>query len=134
VSVNGGVFPRWRRDGRELYFMSLVSLGSMMGSAIRVSGASVEREVPRTLFQTLFVSNLHSRGQSHAFAVTADGQRFLVPQFESAAAGFGRGGAQAAVAAVLVEVGADRRSASGSVNQSSSPLTVVLDWTNTLRQ
>ena len=27
VSVNGGVFPRWRRDGRELYFMSLVSLG-----------------------------------------------------------------------------------------------------------
>src|SRR6266511_5771657 len=25
VSVNGGVFPRWRRDGKELYFMSLVS-------------------------------------------------------------------------------------------------------------
>ena len=20
VSVNGGVFPRWRRDGKELYF------------------------------------------------------------------------------------------------------------------
>ena len=134
VSVNGGVFPRWRRDGRELYFMSLVSLGSMMGSAIRVNGDSVDREVPRTLFQTLFVSNLHSRGQSHAFAVTADGQRFLVPQFESPAAGFGRGGAQAAVAAVLVEVGADRRAAGGSVNQSSSPLTVVLDWTKTLRQ
>ena len=36
VSVNGGVFPRWRRDGRQLYFLSLVSLGAMMASDIRV--------------------------------------------------------------------------------------------------
>jgi dipeptidyl aminopeptidase/acylaminoacyl peptidase len=137
VSVNGGVFPRWRRDGRELYFLSLVSLGSMMGSEIRVTGASVQREVPRTLFQTLFVSNLHPRGQAHAFAVSADGQRFLLPQFESVASGFGRGGRggiNAAVASVLVDVGADRRAATGSANQSSAPLTVVLDWTSTLRR
>jgi Tol biopolymer transport system component len=25
VSTNGGVFPRWRRDGRELFYLSLDS-------------------------------------------------------------------------------------------------------------
>ena len=136
VSVNGGVFSRWRRDGKELYFMNLVSLGSMMASDIRASGVSVQREVPRVLFQSLFVSNLHARGQSHAFAVSADGQRFLVPQFDNLAVGFGRGrgGVQTAVASVLGEVAADRRASVGSTPQSSSPLTVVLDWTTALRQ
>src|SRR5262245_63140004 len=42
VSVNGGVYPRWRRDNKELYFMNLVSLGEMMASDIRVSGASIQ--------------------------------------------------------------------------------------------
>ena len=62
VSVNGGVFPRWRRDGRELYFMSLVTLGSMMASEIRVSGASVQREVPRILFPPVFPGGTHAGG------------------------------------------------------------------------
>ena len=56
VSVNGGVFPRWRRDSRELYFMSLVSLGAMMASDIRVSGSSIQRDVPHRLFQSAFIS------------------------------------------------------------------------------
>src|SRR5262249_10142203 len=83
VSVNGGVFPRWRGAGRELYFMSLVSLGAMMASEIHVSGDSVQRDVPRLLFQSFFVSGSHINGQSHAYAVSRDGQRFLVPQFDN---------------------------------------------------
>jgi hypothetical protein len=95
VSVDGGVFPRWRRDGRELYFMSLVSLGVMMASDIRVSGTAIQREVPRALFQSYFVRDLHAGGRPHAYAVSADGQAFLVPQFETAGLTFGRGGARA---------------------------------------
>src|SRR5215472_2554795 len=72
VSVNGGVFPRWRRDGKELYFMSLVSLGAMMASDIRLSGGSIERDAPHTLFQTIYLSNGHAGGQHNAYAVTAD--------------------------------------------------------------
>jgi serine/threonine protein kinase len=93
VSVDGGVFPRWRRDGRELYFMSLVSWGAMMASDIRVSGTAIQREVPRALFQSYFVRDLHAGGRPHAYAVSADGQAFLVPQFENLGFAVGRGGA-----------------------------------------
>jgi hypothetical protein len=136
VSVNGGVFPRWRRDGKELYFMSLVSLGSMMASDIRVSGASVEREVPRNLFQSVYLNAAHAGGQYHAYAVSADGQRFLIPQVESVAA-FGRGGAgglNAAVTSVMSAVIADRHAVAGPTSQSTAPITVVLDWTTALKR
>ena len=137
VSVNGGVFPRWRRDGRELYFMSLVMLGSMMASDIRVSGASVQRDVPRTLFQTFFVGGAHARGQFHAYAAAPNGEQFLIPQFASLAAGFGVGqlaGFNAATAAVLAAVAADRRAATAPTSQSTVPITAVLDWTAELER
>ena len=134
VSVDGGVFPRWRRDGKELFFMNLVSVGSMMASEIRASGASVRRDVPHVLFQSFFVSGTHARGQSHAFAVSSDGQRFLVPQFDNQ--GFlGRGGTPGIIAtSIVAAVRADRRTSTGSSLQSTSPLTVVLDWATALRQ
>jgi Tol biopolymer transport system component len=136
VSVNGGVFPRWRRDGRELYFMSLVSLGAVMASEIRVTGAAVQREVPRALFQSVFVGNSHTGGQSHPYAVSADGQRFLIPQFDglgniSSAGGRGRG---AVMDLALGAVEADRRGQGAPTAQSASPITVVLDWTSPLSQ
>jgi hypothetical protein len=131
--VNGGVFPRWRRDGRELYFMSLVTLGSLMASDIHVSGASIQREVPRILFQSFFVGGVHTGGQSHAYAVSPDGQRLLIPQFANVGAlGRGFGGRGAAQSFVLAAVAADRRAASGPSSQSAAPITVVLDWTSAL--
>ena len=126
VSVDGGVFPRWRRDGKELYFMSLVALGSMMASDIRATGASVQREVPRLLFQTLYVGGTHQRGQSHAFAVSSDAQRFLYPQLENPGA-LGRG-ANPLIVSILAAVRQDRRGSSQSAQQSGSPVTVVLNW------
>jgi Tol biopolymer transport system component len=136
VSVNGGVFPRWRRDGRELYFMSLVSLGAVMASDIRVTGAAVQREVPRPLFQSTFVGNTHTGGQSHAYAVSADGQRFLIPQFDGLAriGGPGRGGRGAVMTVALEAVAADRRGQTAARTRSAAPITVVLDWTLTLSQ
>jgi dipeptidyl aminopeptidase/acylaminoacyl peptidase len=137
VSVNGGVFPRWRRDGKELYFLSLVSLGSMMASDIKVTGSSVQRDVPHVLFQSVFVSTAHAAGQYHAYAVAANGQQFLIPQPESITAAFGgRGGGTTvnAITAALPSVTADRSGAAGPGSSSSAPITVVLDWTAALKR
>jgi Tol biopolymer transport system component len=137
VSVNGGVFPRWRRDGKELYFMSLVSLGAMMASDIRVSASSVQRDVPHVLFASQFVSSVHAAGQYHAYAVAANGQRFLIPQYEnpgalfaSAIVGRGRG---AALAAVLPAIVADRHTATAVGSGFAAPITVVVNWTAALK-
>jgi Tol biopolymer transport system component len=138
VSVNGGLFPRWRRDGKELYFMNLVSLGSMMASGIRVSGASVEREVPRSLFQTFYLTAAHIGGLYNAYAAAANGERFLIPEFESVTAGFGVGrptaATVAAIAAALPSVLADRHAATSSATSSTAPITVVLGWTSAMKQ
>jgi Tol biopolymer transport system component len=132
VSVNGGVFPRWRADSRELYFMNLVSLGGMMASEITVEGATIRREVPRKLFQTYFISQPHGGGAHHAYAVSGDGGRFLMPQFAVIGAAFGlgggRGGIGAAVSATFAGVVNDRNAGTGGGSTSTGPITVVLDW------
>jgi Tol biopolymer transport system component len=125
VSVDGGVYPRWRRDSRELYFMNLVSFGGMMASEIRVSGSSIQREVPRRLFQTNFASQPHAGGSHHAYAMTADGQRFLIPGFENPVAAFGS--PQALGAAVISSIIADRRAASGAASL-GAPIIVLVNW------
>jgi Tol biopolymer transport system component len=137
VSVNGGVFPRWRRDGKALYFLSLVSIGSMMASDIKVAGSSVQREVPRSLFQSVFLSSAHAAGHYHAFAIAPNGQQFLIPQAENLAAAFGgRGGGTTvnAITAAMPMVMPDRNGRSGSGSSAAAPITVVLDWTGALKK
>jgi len=72
VSVNGGSWPRWRRDGKELFFLSLD--WKMM--AVDVNPSTSVVGIPRELFQTplSFVSVRNST----AYDVTADGERFLI--------------------------------------------------------
>ena len=72
VSVVGGIEPRWRRDGRELYFVA--GDGRMM--AVDVEKAPTFRlGVPKPLFQT----RLNMLGvPSRRYGVSADGQRFLM--------------------------------------------------------
>ena len=70
VSINGGVQPVWRSDGRALYFLSRD--GKMMSAAIQ-AGASLKMEVPATLFQTQIPAPSFD---SAAYQVTRDG-RFL---------------------------------------------------------
>jgi len=65
VSVSGGVWPRWARDGRELYFMER---GRLLAAKVRASG-EVEAGSPAVLFQP-------SAGLVD-YDVAADG-RFLV--------------------------------------------------------
>lgn len=81
VSANRGVFPRWRADGRELYYMSDGFLGMMMAVGIEDAGEAVEVSEPRALFASGYV-NLGHTGIYHTFAASPDGQRFLIPQPE----------------------------------------------------
>ena len=65
--------PRWRRDGKELYYLSLDR--RMMAVEIKTTAASIEAGKPRELFQTRAAVMFPG---FHIYDVTADGQRFLI--------------------------------------------------------
>ena len=49
ISSEGGLYPRWRRDGKELYYLNLA--GDMMAATVVLKAATLEAGVPVTLFQ-----------------------------------------------------------------------------------
>jgi eukaryotic-like serine/threonine-protein kinase len=126
VSVDGGVFPRWRGDGRELYFMDLVSIGAMM--RVPISAAGRKTADPEPLFQTNFFDGAHGGGYSHAYAVTPDGQRFLIPQLEPGTIP-SRPDASALVNRAVLAVIPDRRAGTSGTGLATAPINAVLDWT-----
>jgi Tol biopolymer transport system component len=80
VSKDGGVFARWKEDGSELYFLAQPSRAKMMAVEIRVNGSSIQPGEPRALFDSAYVNVNHPGGNYHTFAVSPDGQRFLIPR------------------------------------------------------
>ena len=74
ISANGGGQPRWRKDGKELFYLALD--GTMMAVPIIPirGGATLEAGAPKELFQT----GLNVNPTIDQFAVTGDGQRFLL--------------------------------------------------------
>ena len=71
ISAEGGTQPRWRRDGKELFF--LAPDRKLMAVSVK-TGAAVESEVPRAMFQTA----LDTGELRQTYAVSADGLRFLL--------------------------------------------------------
>ena len=70
VSVRGGSVPRWRRDGKELFYMGLDK--KLMSAEVNGKGGTFEVGAVKPLFQTRAVA------PSMLYDVTPDGQRFLV--------------------------------------------------------
>jgi hypothetical protein len=100
--------PRWRGDGKELFYMgSAGQVGRIVGRLMAVSVERTATELrlgnPTALFDS-YVSVAEHQGASFNYAVTSDGQRFLV---------------------------ARQRVLSNS-NPAATPLTVVLNWTSAL--
>jgi hypothetical protein len=62
----GGAVPHWRRDGKEIYYLS--ADGKLMAVPIKL-GSSVELGTPQVLFTDARMSS---------FVPAPDGQRFLV--------------------------------------------------------
>ncbi len=74
VSINGGRHPRFRRDGKEWFYVA--TDGQMMSVALKPSGATFEFEQPKALFKTRMLTPTSQLGIE--YDVTADGQRFLI--------------------------------------------------------
>jgi Tol biopolymer transport system component len=74
VSTDGGSQPRWRGDGRELYFLApdLKLMAASVGSGAR----GFEIGEIRSLFLTRLAKSINQR--THQYAVTSDGGKFLV--------------------------------------------------------
>jgi hypothetical protein len=74
VSSGGGSQPRWRPDGKELYFIAPDD--KLMAVPITVSGNSIEPGIPLPLFQTRIAATSTS-GYRQQYDVARDG-RFLI--------------------------------------------------------
>jgi Tol biopolymer transport system component len=82
VSKDGGTMPRWRADGKELYYRA--ADGRLMAVPINTgSGSSFQNGTPQPLFGSLPIAGTLNR---FTYAPSPDGQRFLVTMpLESAA-------------------------------------------------
>jgi Tol biopolymer transport system component len=71
LSADGGSQARWRRDGKEIFYVA--PNRTLMSARVEISSG----EVTVKDFERLFDLQ-HPYGAYHAFDVSADGQRFLV--------------------------------------------------------
>jgi Tol biopolymer transport system component len=123
ISNNGGDWPRWRRDGKELYFKSVGNVatpglpaggfafvGTLFAVTIESRGLQLEPGSPLDVINFPTLNHPHSGGDFHTYAVSADGSRFLYPQYAPSAA------------AVDTGIGPDL----------PSGLTVAIGWTHSL--
>jgi hypothetical protein len=69
VSVSGGQLPRWRADGKELFYIA--PNGHVMAAEVSTKGAELEIGAIRSLFGPLPASPIYP------YDVSANGQRFL---------------------------------------------------------
>ena len=75
VSMNGGAQPQWRRDGRELFYLSPDR--KMMAVEVSGKGPTFGAGAPRELF-VLRIQTIGVPGIRNFYTATKDGQRFLV--------------------------------------------------------
>jgi len=78
ISNHGGAQPRWRADGKELYFIS--GDKKLMAVSIDISHGRLEAGVPHVLFQTRIIAPGIVLFQ---YAVSPDGKRFLINSLPS---------------------------------------------------
>jgi eukaryotic-like serine/threonine-protein kinase len=73
VSSNGGNMARWRKDGKELLFVS--PEGNLMSVAVSTEGKSFKAETPKPLFDTRIVATVRDTWQ---YDMTPDAQKFII--------------------------------------------------------
>jgi eukaryotic-like serine/threonine-protein kinase len=72
ISAAGGFAPRWRRDGKEIFYATTDA--KLMSAAVTVKGDALEVGEVRPLFGSAFGGG----GFTYRYDVSADGQRFLI--------------------------------------------------------
>jgi eukaryotic-like serine/threonine-protein kinase len=111
LSTDPGGAPRWRNDGRELFFLEVgfprAPRGKLMAVDVGASTASFDRSAPHALFDSGAATFQHPPGGPYqSYDVSRDGQRFLVAR---------------PVAATLGD------------DSSNTPVAVVLNWAAALK-
>ena len=71
VSSNGGSFPRWSRDGKELFYRALD--GTLMVASVRTTPQGLEFGTPASLFRVPEPVGMFA----YPYDVAADGKRIL---------------------------------------------------------
>jgi hypothetical protein len=105
ISTTGGTWPRWRHDGKELFFISANNAGKMMAADIHAFGGSIQVGGTHALFDSGYSQNFVHGVSYNTYAVSADGQRFLIP-----------------------------RPGNATAEDASTPITVVVNWTAALKK
>ena len=83
--------------------MDLQGRGRLMAVDVRSNGSAFEAGTPRALFDSIYVPLAHP-SLYHTYAVSADGQRFLIP-----------------------------RPVASATQEASPPIAVVLNWAEGIR-
>ena len=77
VSTAGGGWPRWRRDGKEMFYLALDR--TLVAVPVAVQGSRLEIGAGRPLFKMR--TRPQARLDSYNYDVSADGRRFLVNSY-----------------------------------------------------
>jgi Tol biopolymer transport system component len=78
ISSGGGMQPRWRRDGKELFFMA--PNRNLMAVDVNLGKGTFEAGVPKILFPT---RSIGYTGPRNYYECSGDGQRFLINSLQS---------------------------------------------------
>jgi hypothetical protein len=127
ISDNGGDWPRWKGDSKELFYHSLGDPGSpgtplgtiayvaiLYSVAVKANGTAIEKEgLPKQVVIFPAINVPHSGGSYYHYAVSPEGDRFLVPQY-----------APTTAAAAGGQIGPD----------TFSGLTVAINWASSLKK
>jgi Tol biopolymer transport system component len=70
ISSGGGMYPRWRADGREIFYVG--ANGTLMAAEVSLKGASLEVNAIRPLGIPVIT------GRVYLYDISSDGLRFLV--------------------------------------------------------
>jgi Tol biopolymer transport system component/tRNA A-37 threonylcarbamoyl transferase component Bud32 len=70
ISPKGGTMPRWRRDGKEIFYLTVPG-EQLMAAEVRISREMVEVSAVHTLFDGIPAHNFY------LYDISADGQRIL---------------------------------------------------------
>jgi Tol biopolymer transport system component len=73
VSYSGGRVPRWRRDGKEIFYLSAVN--QMMAAEVEEKGNGIVVSTAQALFKCVPVYSADSAAE---YDVSPDGKKFLI--------------------------------------------------------
>jgi Tol biopolymer transport system component len=78
ISTSGGAQPRWNKNGKEIFYVSLDSKLISVPVKFIADRQSLEIGTPVALFPVRITASPVSGGNNQHYAVSPDGQRFLV--------------------------------------------------------